>query len=162
MIEIRHTAPKDALQLKAMLYRSWHDTYAPFLGAARVDHLTQMWHTLEKLERETEQATDASFVALNGDEIIGHALVSGGGEQQLHLKRLYVDMAHHGRGVGHRLLSAALGAFPDGKTVTLEVYENNVRAVRFYLRHGFEVSEKLRDEHTADEELYEFRMTKPL
>ncbi|MCF4099871.1 GNAT family N-acetyltransferase [Maritalea mediterranea] len=147
--------------LKALLYRVWHQTYTPFLGVDRVNQLTDMWHKPAKLASEVEHELCASFVALKGEEVIGHALATAEGDGLVHLKRLYVDKEYHGQDVGKRLLRAALAAFPNGTCASLEVYENNHRAVAFYKRQGFTAQEKLRDEFAKDE-LYEFRMIKAL
>ncbi|AVX04475.1 hypothetical protein MXMO3_01951 [Maritalea myrionectae] len=158
---IRRTRADDVSGLKAMLQQVWHQTYAPFLGRARVDQLTTMWHTPEKQAAETTAENCVSLVAENIDDIVGHALVADEGEGHLHLRRLYLQATYHGHGVGAQLLNAALSAFPQGRSVRLEVYENNARAVAFYRAQGFAVCEKLRDEF-ADDELYEFRMIKAL
>ncbi len=115
----------------------------------------------ENLTAETSAETGVSLVAEENGEIVGHAQASDEGGGLLHLRRLYLQSAYHGQGIGDQLLVAALTAFTHGKTASLEVYENNARAVAFYKRHGFKVSEKLRDEF-AEDELYEFRMIKPL
>lgn len=158
---VRRTMVDDLSNLKEMLHQVWHQTYAPFLGSTRVDQLTNMWHTPANLASETEMPACATLVAAENDNIVGHALVADEGEGLLHLKRLYLDPTFHGQGIGDQLLNAALSAFLHGKMASLEVYENNARAVPFYKRHGFEVSEKLRDAF-ADDELYEFRMCKAL
>jgi ribosomal protein S18 acetylase RimI-like enzyme len=144
-----------------MLFRVWHQTYAPFLGEQRVNHLTEMWHQPAKLIQETTDGSCATFVAVDRRDVIGHVLAADEGEGRIHLMRLYLDSAYHGQGIGDRLLDSALSAFPNGKCVTLEVYEVNLRAVSFYKRRGFVVREKLRDEFASDE-LYEFRMWRAL
>lgn len=161
MILVRPTIFEDVSALKALLHASWHETYRLLWGAERIDYLTQMWHRPETLRNEVEAVADASFVAVDGDQIVGHAMASDEGEGHVHLKRLYLLQAYHGQNIGDQLLAAALGAFPEGREASLEVLELNGRAVAFYRRHGFSVSERLRDDF-AENELYEFRMVRPL
>ncbi len=52
-----------------------------------------------------------------------------------HMEALFVDPAHHGAGVGRRLVEAALGRHPDLST---DVNEQNEAAAEFYERLGFE------------------------
>ncbi|WP_321805457.1 acetyltransferase [Burkholderia sp. BCC1993] len=52
-----------------------------------------------------------------------------------HMEALFVDPAHHGAGVGRRLVEAALGRHPDLST---DVNEQNEAAAGFYERLGFE------------------------
>ena len=49
--------------------------------------------------------------------------------------QLYVDPEHTGRQIGSRLLGLAKLRRPDG--LDLWVFQSNIRAIRFYERHGF-------------------------
>lgn len=63
-----------------------------------------LWHNpLDTLQRAFAQALYAT-VAVNGDEIIGYQLSTGGG-QRAHLARLAVHPAVQGKGAGRALLS---------------------------------------------------------
>ncbi|WP_321784479.1 acetyltransferase [Burkholderia pyrrocinia] len=64
------------------------------------------------------------------DRAIGFMLLDGS-----HMEALFVDPAHHGAGVGRRLVEAALRRHPDLST---DVNEQNEAAAGFYERLGFE------------------------
>lgn len=51
---------------------------------------------------------------------------------------LFVDPAHRGKGVGHKLLSHVLSKLKNG--ASLSVWKSNKRAKSLYLKQGFEVS----------------------
>lgn len=70
-----------------------------------------------------------------------------GGKRSEQLHTLYVLAEHHGRGVGDALLEAVL----EGAPSCLWVLEENLRARRFYARHGFVPDGAVED--LADEEL---------
>ena len=53
------------------------------------------------------------------------------------IRRLYVSAAFQSCGVGSKLMDAALTSLA-GKTVSLDVWEDNAGAIRFYKRYGFE------------------------
>lgn len=61
------------------------------------------------------------------------------GEAPVEIRRFYVDRPWHGRGVAQRLMAAARDAARDlgGRTLWLNVWERNPRAIAFYARHGF-------------------------
>jgi ribosomal protein S18 acetylase RimI-like enzyme len=61
------------------------------------------------------------------------------GDQEI--RRLYVDAEFQGRGLGRRLMLAALDhpRLRNAKNIYLDVWEENHAARRFYERHGFEV-----------------------
>lgn len=57
------------------------------------------------------------------------------------LRRLYVDSAFQNQGTGTALIKAALDHphLRGADTITLDVWEHNPGAQRFYQRHGFEI-----------------------
>jgi ribosomal-protein-alanine N-acetyltransferase len=79
------------------------------------------------------------LVAEAGDALIGYAGMMFTGGSQADVVTLAVDPAHWGQGTGTALLSALVDeAGSRGYTeVVLEVRQDNPRARRLYLRHGF-------------------------
>ena len=79
------------------------------------------------------------LVAEEGDALIGYAGMMFAGGSQADVVTLAVDPAHWGQGTGTALLCALVDeAARRGYTeVLLEVREDNPRARRLYLRHGF-------------------------
>ena len=79
------------------------------------------------------------LVAAEGEVLIGYAGMMFGGGSQADVVTLAVDPAHWGQGTGTALLSALVDeAGRRGYTeVLLEVRQDNPRARRLYLRHGF-------------------------
>jgi len=79
------------------------------------------------------------LVAEEGEVLIGYAGMMFGGGSQADVVTLAVDPAHWGQGTGTALLSALVDeAGRRGYTeVLLEVRQDNPRARRLYLRHGF-------------------------
>ena len=61
------------------------------------------------------------------------------GDAPVELKRLYVDPAHHRRGIGRQLLDhgIARARAAGAKTLWLGVWERNFTAQAFYAREGF-------------------------
>ena len=74
------------------------------------------------------------FISLNGDRV----------------EALFVDPEYQGRGIGHLLLDRAKTL---RRMLTLSVYEDNGRAVRFYRQNGFAVTGRRVDEGTGCSEL---------
>jgi ribosomal-protein-alanine N-acetyltransferase len=80
------------------------------------------------------------LVAEEGHTLIGYAGMMFTGGPQADVLTLAVDPAHWGQGTGTALLGALVDeAGRRGHTeVMLEVRQDNPRARRLYLRHGFE------------------------
>ena len=76
--------------------------------------------------------------------------------------QLYVAPGFTGRGVGGELLNHAKGMFE--KPIHLWTFQQNVRAQRFYERHGFEAIKQTdgqNNEEKCPDVLYEFKCSKP-
>jgi ribosomal protein S18 acetylase RimI-like enzyme len=77
--------------------------------------------------------------------LVGYALLRTGevpgcvdGPMPVELARFYVEGAWQGRGVAQVLMAAGLQEAEDmgARTLWLGVWERNVRAIRFYEKHG--------------------------
>ncbi len=73
------------------------------------------------------------FVGLNGDFIAG----------------IFVQSQAQSRGIGTMLMSFVKNI---RKQLTLNVYQKNAAAVRFYQREAFEIREERNDENTGEQE----------
>lgn len=62
-------------------------------------------------------------------------------EHSLEIKRVYVDSAFHGSGAAYLLMDHLMGVIrakqPPRRHVWLGVWENNVKAQKFYAKYGF-------------------------
>lgn len=87
-------------------------------------------------------ADDTVLVAENADALIGYVQVGVAGPATAQIRRLYVHADHQSRHIGAALLRAALDlpAVATAGVFTLEVWERNTGGIRFYERHGFEIT----------------------
>lgn len=120
----------------------WRETYAGRLpnsafDADALERRRQMWTSiLTSAPRPTRRVA----VATSNGHIVGLALAdeprdaadrAAGVAQELYV--LYLLRAHHGSGLGQRMLDAVL----DNRSATLWVAKDNPRARAFYRRNGF-------------------------
>jgi ribosomal protein S18 acetylase RimI-like enzyme len=97
-------------------------------------HLPQL-HTEAETRRwirEVLLATREVWVAEEEGRVVGFAALGAA-----FLEHLYVHPDKQSRGVGAKLLAVAQGRRPDG--FQLWVFQANIRARRFYERHGLEL-----------------------
>ncbi|MET9284064.1 GNAT family N-acetyltransferase [Nocardia beijingensis] len=100
-------------------------------------------------ERFGEYLSDPARIVLKAvvdDDIVGYAMLVTGGpapaagpHHLVEISKMYVLPGHHGSGVSTALMNAALDrARAEGYAgVWLGVNQENVRARRFYAKHGF-------------------------
>ena len=136
---IRKATLRDVPALQALLIATWHDTYDPIYGRARVTDITGRWHSIAALEHEQNDPDITVLVAEANERLVGTASARMDTDKALHLLRLYVDPKRQRGGLGGALLQAIKEAFPDAACITLEVEPANRKACAFYERHGFQV-----------------------
>lgn len=144
-VTIRPARPEDVGSVRDVLGATWHATYDGIYGRERVADIVERWHSLANLQARL--ASDQTFlVAEEAGRIVGTATAAPGKDDAVcDLKQLYVLPGHQGRGVGRRLLAAALAPFPKARQARLEVEPANAQAIAFYERAGFAVTGRVGD-----------------
>jgi ribosomal protein S18 acetylase RimI-like enzyme len=156
-LRVRRAVEADIVPIARFQTAAWNAAYrhivpAEYLVRLTVETRTQRWAP-RILRRDRE-----IFVAERDGELL--AVVSFGQRSddragpRLELMSIYVDAGQRGGGLGAELVRFAVGDAP----AVLWVFEQNVRAIAFYRRLGFEP-----DGHTMvdeDTQLTEIRMTR--
>jgi len=145
----RAARPEDAEALADLQVRAWRAAYADYVPPERIEAVAagrdQRW-------REILAGEHGTFVVIGAEAaLLGFAGVGpsrdgdarpGDGE----LLAIYVEPALVGTGVGGELLRYAEAELARAHAAaTLWVFERNVRARRFYERHGWQP-----DDHPGD------------
>ncbi|MGV1752047.1 N-acetyltransferase family protein [Agrobacterium sp. CG674] len=144
-LRIRDALPSDASSLAAISLEVWIGTYLRLgVNAFFADYALREF-TSEKFEAILGSANDHLIVSENEDGIDGFIRLSfdlpapSPSMAQTEIKTLYLQPRHHGKGIGKRLLQAALAicAAKDIETVWLSVNTENSAARQFYMANGF-------------------------
>lgn len=95
------------------------------------------------------------WVALEGNKVIGTVGIKDKGADTAKLKRMFVLMDHHGKGVGLKLLNTAISFARDQgfKQVILNTNINMHRAHHFYEKNGFKKTGQDGDKYSYKLEL---------
>jgi diamine N-acetyltransferase len=145
MIAYRDARIEDAEALSAMAQQSFIETFGPLYAPA---DLTTFLEAAMSPGAYTRQLGDPAYrvhlATIEGQPIgfskLGPIYFDGYPDDAPCLHQLYVLAAHHGDGVGRRLMDWTLGTVRAGgaSELYLSVYIDNHRARRFYTRLGFE------------------------
>ena len=138
MFFVRTASEKDLPSVREILVETWHATYDAIYGVEKVHEITSRWHSLDRLEAMRHTPNSEFLVADNGDVIGGMAYASQTGKA-IKLHQLYVHPKYHGGKTGLHLMIEVENSFLDAETIELEVEEQNLRALDFYKKYGFEV-----------------------
>lgn len=107
--------------------------------------------TVEKITGELNNPDSYFFIAREDGEAIGYLKVNEGNAQtelkdnsSLEIERIYVLSAFHGKKIGQILYEKALTLAQalNKKSIWLGVWEENLRAIKFYEKNGFVAFDK--------------------
>jgi len=132
--------------------RSADDVRIEAYGGPR-DHLRPLFELAEDSAAELDSYIDAGriLVATSDGEVIGHLQLTGTGDpRQVEVKNMAVREDRQGRGVGRRLIQAAvdLAAAESVTTLLVATAAPDIGNLRFYQRQGFRMQSVERDAFT--------------
>lgn len=122
-----------------------------------LDPVVQIW--LES-NRQAHSFIEADYWEKNKEEVrkmLPHSLIQIAeiegnivgfiGMNETKIEGLFVNSNFQSRGIGHSLIEWAKTR---NEVLTLNVYQKNQRALKFYLKEGFVIREQLIDEETGE------------
>lgn len=130
---IRPCHPEDMGRLMAL--------WLPSTIAAHPFVKESYWQESATLVRENYLPRAQSWAYWHQGEIVGFISVL----DQRFIGALFVEQAFHGHGVGQALMAHVQQRYPQ---LSLEVYQQNLRACAFYHKLGFQVTQRLFNEET--------------
>lgn len=151
MLQIRPARASETDVIATLAKRTFVDTFAAANDPATFRTYVDAAFAPAQIAAELADPAATFLLALDDGVAIGYAkllakpadTVPNGvdGEAALELVRFYVDRAHHGTQVAHRLMQNCIDvAMANGyRTMFLGVWEENPRAIAFYRKWGFEV-----------------------
>jgi diamine N-acetyltransferase len=141
---IRPARASDVPALSALAKRTWSDAFGD--GVSLDDEAAELQETRSEAYFAEALRTKTLLVAEEDGALLGYVQFGDVGIPEVQakpgdqgLQRVYVETALQGRGLGRRLVEAALQHPPlaEAKRVFLQVWDENERAVRLYESLGF-------------------------
>ena len=143
-IQIRQAGRDDIFRISTFLDDCWKTAYRGIISDAYLDTLPNEERNKGRLQRFDEGGTDF-LMMFDDDELIGAAVFgksfTEGYEDDGEVSAIYLREDCIGKGYGHQLymsIERALSA-KDYNNFVLDVFKDNVRAIRFYQTHGYEI-----------------------
>lgn len=129
---IRPAGLEDVPALAALATRTWSDAFGG--GVSAEDEAAELEEGRSETYFATALGDKTILVAETGGALLGYVQFD-----DRELQRLYVETSLQGRGLGRKLLEAALAhpRLAEAKRVFLQVWEENERALRLYESFGF-------------------------
>ena len=135
-LAITPAAADDILVVIALAHRIWPVAYAGILTPEQIANMLERIYSPENLEGEMGQG-HRFWIAYHGESPAG--FVSGYRENQdiIWIKKIYVDPAVQGSGIGKQLIQTIISAFSPAREIKLLVNPHNIPAHRYYTHQGF-------------------------
>jgi ribosomal protein S18 acetylase RimI-like enzyme len=136
---IRPATVDDVPAIRNVLVTTWHATYDHIDGVEAVTRTTDVWHALHVLENQVNQPGSCCLLAetASGQVVATSLAILQPDAVTVALSRLYILPTSQRGGLGTQMLRATLAPFAGAKLITLEVAAENIAAIAFYQRHGF-------------------------
>jgi ribosomal protein S18 acetylase RimI-like enzyme len=135
---VRTAGERDLAAVRTLLVETWHATYDAVHGVAKVDEITDDWHSIASLRSRLTWPNSEFLVADDGKRIGGMAFAAATTDTEvIVLHQLYVLPACQGRGIGQALLEEVEASFPEARMLRVEVEATNDAAIGFLRSRGF-------------------------
>jgi ribosomal protein S18 acetylase RimI-like enzyme len=148
-VTIRQAKSGDEYALSLLGATTFLETYAELLPGPDLVQFTQTKHSLEHYAAWLADPAITVWLAESPTKCpVGYLVltpatlpIGAPDPRDLEIQRIYVMARNHRTGLGHRLMNLALSraASSEANRVVLGVHNDNVRALAFYRRQGFDV-----------------------
>lgn len=135
VIAVHPASAADFSVIIALARRIWPLAYAGVLTPQQIDNMLEKIYNPDNLAQEMADGHRFWLAALGGEPVAYASAFKKKGV--LWIKKLYVDPARQGQGIGKALIAAAIQAFRPASEMRLLANPNNAAAHQFYLRQGF-------------------------
>lgn len=143
MIQIREMLVDDAEAVCQLYSQSWKEAYRDIIEPGQLEDEISKRFSRELQAQEASNPDIITLVATENDHLIGASLSKMDDRNQAWIDRIHVVPEKFGSGVGEDLLRATLAKHSGLQTIALKVLKGNARAVAFYEKHGFVVTDKI-------------------
>lgn len=150
-LSIRKITVKDLKELQSIGKLTFAETFSSENSEENMKAYLEKGFSTEKLSAELNDPNAEFYFAEFNGETIGYLKVNTGQSQTemndsnaLEIERIYVLKEFHGKKVGQILYDKAIELAKEKRVdyVWLGVWEENLRAIRFYEKNGFKAFDK--------------------
>lgn len=158
-VEIRPLRLEDCDKIGPLLREIWLDAYHGIQTDEELLTQSYKWHSTEQIAEEIDAPNTRSIVAVCDGRIVGHArsdLIDG----VVDIMRLFLLREFYDQGIGKAMLRDVDSYFDPKYEVWLDVFEDNTRALSFYLSQGYEIMQRTTEVQSQGKDVYDYKMRK--
>lgn len=145
-ITMKPVTEKDqCLVLKELAEAVWPGTFKEILSPEQINYMLKMMYDLPVIEKEI--ADGISYFIVKDDGVpVGYISYGPYGKDRVKLHKCYLMAHYQGRGIGSKMLQFVIKQTKESgaAALRLNVNKKNERAIKAYLRNGFETIENVK------------------
>lgn len=142
-VSIRHAERDELYTIATFLDECWREAYSSILSSDYLDKMsTDRRH--ENFIKQYDSGSAKFLTMYEGSQLIGVAVygksITEGFENDGEISAIYLRSNSIGKGYGRELFTEAEWLLKEMgyKSFVIDVFTANERAIRFYLKHGYE------------------------
>jgi diamine N-acetyltransferase len=145
---IKQMMPDEVDLLEQISRKTFFETFTGTTSAENLQKYLDDNFTSSRFLNELNTAGSAFYLAWSGKKLIGYMKINKGEAQNefryddsMEIERLYLIKEFWGKAAGQKLLDFAFqqALAMNARMIWLGVWENNLRAIRFYKKNDFQV-----------------------
>jgi ribosomal protein S18 acetylase RimI-like enzyme len=153
-MQFRTASTADCALINEIASRIWAPTYSRLMSPEQLDYMFEMMYSPANLLKAMTEGGQTFLIFSDDDgQPVGYVSYEILADHEFYLQKIYLLPGLQGRGSGRLMLETLLDhlrAFdPAARRIGLNVNRQNLRAVWFYLRNGFEITSR-RDHPIGD------------
>lgn len=141
MLICKKAAIDDFLKIQMIANETWPNTYEKILSREQINYMLDLNYSEESLKKQMAEKRHNFILAEKDDQPLGFTSyeVNYNSESQLMIHKLYILPMKQGLGIGTKFLNFLSVTAQQNKinTLSLKVYFENTKAIRFYEKYGF-------------------------
>ncbi len=142
-MKFREATTDDCTLINSIASQIWAPTYSHLMSADQLGYMFEMMYSPENLHRAMTEGGQRFLVFSDEGRDVGYVSYETLPDHDFYLQKIYLLPTLQGRGSGRRMLELLLeylrGMDPAARRIGLNVNRQNLKAVIFYLRNGFEI-----------------------
>lgn len=140
MIIFRNAAIDELYKVRQIAFATWPDTFGTMLPAGQINYMLNLIYNDESLCNQVTLGHQF-MLAEQDSNAIGFCSyeTNYGSDKYLMIHKLYLLPSVQGSGIGSRFLNSLvdIAMLNNNTTLRLKVFYLNLKAIGFYVKHGF-------------------------
>ena len=152
-MNFRKATTDDSVLINSIASQIWAPTYSHLMSPEQLAYMFEMMYSPDNLRRAMTEGGQSFLIFSHEGRDVGYVSFETLPDHDFYLQKIYLLPTLQGRGAGRRMLELLLGYLrsldPAARRLGLNVNRQNLKAVFFYLRNGFEIMHR-RDKHIGN------------